>query len=553
MLRLLARLAFALICAFCLGCTARPPLTCPERGGPPWSELWSEHFHLETDVDPASARRLLGDMERLYAALAHVLPGPRRESSAKLEVVAFDRPEDMARLVGPGRSAAGFFAGKLDGDFEPHPVLVLSDDARVAQKVVFLHELTHRFLHERFAKIPTWLDEGLAQYTSTLELEGDRVVLGRRRPPAYADFTELPLGEGIAYASATGFHPAAPLGLDAAPSLRRLLDASPREFNEPAARPAFYAAAFRLTHLLATRMPERFAPFLDDLTRGASPDDAFRGRFGRDKGFEARSVRSGTDQRLERGVSGALSGPPIENGSIEAAYVAYLSEDRLETRSVALEPRQQEAPELPRAMRDADVHLLWARLRPWAGRAEATIRADLDEALAREPSFAEAHALYAQLLLSQGRENDAVRELDLAIANRPHDPRLLYARLRARPPRAPVDDRTRALIDRLADVARSATELGFLANAYGVGLERQHLGLVFAERALAADPMCWECEKIRSRIFFGGGRYAEALVAADRALALAPDGAPASGLKSERDFLARLRDADRARVHDREP
>jgi hypothetical protein len=516
MLRLTARLAFALICVFCLGCTARPPLTCPERGGPPWSELSSEHFHLETDTGPRGARRLLGEMEDLYAALARVLPWAPREPSARLEVVAFDRPEDMAILVGPGRSAAGFFAGRLDGDLEPHPVLVLSDDARVAQKVVFLHELTHRFLHERFAKIPAWLDEGLSQYTSTLELEPNRVVLGRRRPAAYADFTELPLGEGIAYASATGFHPAAALGLGAAPSLRRLLDAGPREFHEPGTREAFYAAAFRLTHLIATRMPDRLAPFLDDLLRGVSPDDAFRDRFGPDL------------------------------GSIETAYIAYLSADRLETRSVAFEPPQHEVPERLRAMRDADVHLLWARLRPWAGRAEVAVRADLDEALAREPSLAEAHALYAQLLLAQGRESDAVRELDLAILARPHDPRLLYARLRARPPRAPVDDRTHALLDRLAGVARSATELAFLANAYGVGLERAHLGLVFADRALAADPMCWECEKTRSRIFFGGGRYAEALVAADRALALAPDGAPASGLRSERDFLARLRDADRA-------
>jgi signal transduction histidine kinase/ActR/RegA family two-component response regulator len=35
-----------------------------------------------------------------------------------------------------------------------------------------------------------------------------------------------------------------------------------------------------------------------------------------DPGFEAGSVRSGTDQRLERGVSGALSGPPIGSGLV---------------------------------------------------------------------------------------------------------------------------------------------------------------------------------------------------------------------------------------------
>ena len=95
-------------------------------------------------------------------------------------------------------------------------------------------------------------------------------------------------------------------------------------------------------------------------------------------------------------------------------------------------------------------------------------------------------------------------------------------------------------------MAKSSTQLGLLADEYGVGCDRVNEGLLFAERALRADPMCWWCEKTRSRILFRGRRYAEAVAAADRALALVPDGEPAKGLRSERAFLARLRDAERS-------
>jgi tetratricopeptide (TPR) repeat protein len=510
--RRVVRLALVLFCALALStaCAVRPPLTCPERGGPLWSELSSEHLILKTDADPASARRILAELEGLYEALTCLMRRPRQAPSAKVEVVMFDRVEDLAALVGPERSSAGFFAEKLDADFEPEPIVVFPDDPRVGRATVFVHELAHRLLRERIASPPPWLDEGLAQLYSTLRVERDRIVVGERRPAAYADFAELPLSETVAYESASARRAPMPVPLACAPSLARLLDAGPHDFHAPSTRAAFYAAAFRLAHLVSTFMPDRFAAFLDDLERGASAYNAFLARLGPDL------------------------------GSLDAAYVEYLRQPRLPTTSVAHRALTPSSLVRGRAMHDANVHLLFARLRPWGARTEDAVVRDVDEALRAEPGSPEAHYMRARLDAEQGRDEDAARQLDAALAARPDEPRYLYARLAVRS--APLDDRTRALLDRLSRVATSAAEWSLVADAYGVELGRIHQGLVFAERALAADPICWRCEKVRSRILFRGGRYAEAVAAADRALALAPEGEPASGLRSERDFLARLRD-----------
>ena len=79
-----------------------------------------------------------------------------------------------------------------------------------------------------------------------------------------------------------------------------------------------------------------------------------------------------------------------------------------------------------------------------------------------------------------------------------------------------------------------------VAELYGIAGDRADEALVFAERAIRADPTCWRCEKARSRILFLGQRYDEAVQAADCGLALVPEGAPAAWLREERAFFERL-------------
>jgi len=468
-----------------LGCRpSRPPLTCPERGGPPWSELTSAHLVLKTDVDPASARDMLAGFEAVYHALAQAMPRARHAPDVKLEVVVFDRPEDYAALSWPARLGAGLSTAKLDADFERHPIAVLYDDPIVGAKLVFAHELTHLFLGERFVSLPAWLEEGLAQYYSTVRVEGDRIVLGDWLPQAYEPFEEpAPLAE--------------------------ILSTSPRALQERDGRVRFYAGAWRLCHLLATREPARLSSFLDDLERGTGPREAFLRRFGRDETW------------------------------LEDAYARYPTSTLPQVRVLAYHP-PREAPPATRLMSDAEVHLLWARIRPWRGDTEGAVARDLNEAVRRDPGAPEARYVRGKLYLDTGHDEDAARELDTALAARPDEPRFLYARLLTNAQRPAPDDRAHDLVDRLARTARSAAELSMVAELYGLAGDRADEALVFAERAIRADPTCWRCEKARSRILFLGQRYDEAVRAADRGLALVPEGAPAAWLREERAFFERL-------------
>ena len=299
----LALLALSLVAELSLACAPRAPLTCPRRGGPAWSELASPHLVLWTDVDPGEARRLLAELEGLFDALAHVMPRPRRAPAAKIEVVVFERREDYAALLWPERGSGGFFTRKLDADFEPQPIMVFYDDPLVGRETVFLHELAHRFLRERFASLPIWLDEGLAQLYSTIRVESDRVVVGERRPAAYVDFAGPPFWEGAAYEGAHDLRPPLP-ATALAPSVSELRAAGEREFHAPERRARFYAAAWRFTHLLASRPAPRFSSFLDDLERGRErPGSLRRGlrrRHGVDRGRPRRVPHEGAAAHARR-------------------------------------------------------------------------------------------------------------------------------------------------------------------------------------------------------------------------------------------------------------
>jgi hypothetical protein len=176
----------ALAFAATLGCVSlRAPLTAPHEGGPPWTEITSPHFVLETDVDPRAARTLVADFEKMYAALAYVVQRRRDEAMGRIELVLFEREQDFHEACAQDRTKGAYFSTKLVGDLEPQPIMVMHDELLDEERRgTFLHELAHRFIHERFAHVPTWLDEGLAQFYSTLRLEDGRIVMGADLPGA---------------------------------------------------------------------------------------------------------------------------------------------------------------------------------------------------------------------------------------------------------------------------------------------------------------------------------------------------------------------------------
>jgi tetratricopeptide (TPR) repeat protein len=495
-------LPLALVALVHLGCAAsRPPLTCPAHGGGAWTEATSKHFVLHTDAPAAEAERIVADFERLHDALAFVT---RRPPSVEvhIEVVRFERRKDFFEVARHDPTVVAYFAHEAPGDLEPRPTLVLhaedmSDDAQET----FLHELTHRFLSDRFATLPRWFNEGLAQYYETLHLAGGRAVLGATGNSDFSDRTTF-------WYSWRGNAQTLQIPVAKAPTIWTLVDsdrsAFSRRFKERTGPTndevdrliASYAGAWKLVHYLLDGPDAgdraRFATFVAALEHGDRPRDAFLHVFG--------------------------DGMP----RLEAAYHRYLTTPVSARRFVDLPPASTTASPTSRAMTDEEVHLAWARLLPRTAAFQAQVAAQLDEALASAPSSPEVRYARAVSAIHAKDFAAADREISAALAARPEEPRYLLAQVLAF--QASGREAPRELSERLARAATSGWQLGVAAmEAHRAG--RLDDGLALVGRAIAVDPACWECQNVRARLLLAKGSLDEALAAVDRLLSLLPDGA----------------------------
>jgi hypothetical protein len=335
-------LGLALALSASLGCASmRPPLTGPAQGGPPWTEYTSPHFTLETDTDPGPANAVVADLERRYAALAHAMHvPPGQEDGDRIELVLFERAKDYDEVTGHDRTTKAYVSIRSG-----HPTIVMSQDLLPEEtRTTFLHELAHRFIHRRYRSVPVWLDEGLAQFYSTMRVEEDRIVVGDDLPDK--TFWKQPHFSTAWHGDSFQIL----LPVHKAPGLRELVDSEKTTFrpgaeHEDVSRKereqmaCHYAASWKLVHLLMNgpdaQARDRFQVFLSKLGPKVDAGSAFRASFGDD-----------------------LS-------SLEAAYRPYLTADATNRRNIPYAAATSGAPApktTTRSMSDYEIHTLWGRL-----------------------------------------------------------------------------------------------------------------------------------------------------------------------------------------------
>jgi tetratricopeptide (TPR) repeat protein len=450
------------------GC-ARGPFVCPARGGAAWRELQSRHFVLRTDLPRSQARAALADFERSYDAFASlVFPSTRPDTPhPRVDFVLFRSEEDF-RALAP-ESATGYFLTQQNNDVEHTPAIAMHGGLREVVDRRFQHELTHRFLAHRVREAPPWLEEGLAEYYSTLRLVPGEAIVGDlpvRRVFRTELYTSAALHERWVEQR---------VAIADVPTLRALLDADYDTFHRPEVEVAHYAAAWALVHMLSNERlgyRARFHAFVDGLAAGASSADAWAESFG-----------------------------GLPRDQIERDYRRYVQRLEMDSVRVPWTTADRGRVESERRLDDGEVHLLWARTRPWDSR-ENIIRAevDLEEAVTTSPRSAEAHYWMALYDERRRRFHHAEVELQRALELRPGDQRFLLALAEllwdedsARPDGERSLERVDAVVAKLTPVARTPHALNFIARYYG---ERGQLdaGLPFARRAVEMGPGCWECQ-----------------------------------------------------------
>jgi tetratricopeptide (TPR) repeat protein len=493
MLRGLAVLACASLAA--LGCAA--PLTGPAAGGAPWAELRSAHFTMRTDLEDAEARRVLGSIEDAYDVFKRVVFPSETDPNDRIDVTVFARERDYEAIAPPAANA--YLDWSPPNDLEPVPMMVMHGALDDDKRRVLQHELTHFFVHQAFGGVPSWFDEGLAEYYSTVTVASGHAYVGLPRPDRHVNLVRAAPWDA-------GRNDEVWVPIQALPTFSRLVSLSPEAFYQRSSdsreaariRTANYLGAWGLLHLLHEGPAEyqrRYAALADMLRHGKPFGLAWRAAF---RGVGARTME------IDYGY----------HFSVPAKWHA-----------VRYTPGPAAPPAELRPMRDAEVHLLWARMMRWSGAELERAARQLDEAAASERDAPEVLFWRAVFATSARRDYaEAVRGFDTALARKPDDPRLLLGLARALAAwewagHAPPPGRLARTVDALVKRATSPAQLDFVARYH---LQRGRLAEAapLAERAAKADPTCASCWDTWAQVAYRKGDVAEALAAQQRAIAM---------------------------------
>lgn len=405
--------------------------------GAAWVRLTSAHFELYTDIGEGKGRAILERLELARHAFA-AAPGAPPASPLPVRVLLFGSARDF-RPLRPSESTVGFFQGGPERNY-----IVLEWAGEETGRVA-LHEHVHLILNHATVSLPRWLEEGLAEFYSTLQAERDAVVIGA---PVVQHLDTLRRSRW----------------LDANTLAAVTRDSPFYSRRELAA--LFYAQSWALVHMLSVseayrRGMPRFAELLEQEGAAAAFQQAFGktleaalaglARYVSEGRFVA--VRVALEPGAGRQTYRAL--PVSEEEALQVRAELLLDMGRAEEAERLYRRLQARTPDLPsvhaglgavalsrrdyaaarrhleRAIElgasDARTHFEYAMLLRESGGPSEAVLASLRKAVSLNPQFAEAHFMLGGALLGRGRRLEAIEHLKQAAALLPRQSSLWRA------------------------------------------------------------------------------------------------------------------------------
>ena len=142
-------------------------------------EVRSPHYRVLTNGRPSDARHVAHEFEQMRYVFAHLNPGFRVDSGPPMLIFAV-RDEYTARSLEPtvwkrkGVKPLGTFGH----GWEKQYVMVRLDATGVNVHSVVYHEYTHSILHMNVLWLPTWLDEGMAEFYGYTRFRKNKIYIG---------------------------------------------------------------------------------------------------------------------------------------------------------------------------------------------------------------------------------------------------------------------------------------------------------------------------------------------------------------------------------------
>ena len=238
----------------------------PAQAADTWTYASSDHFEVYTTGGARTAREALIYFDRVHAFFTEFMRlAPPTSAPTRLVVFSGDRQFEPYR---PSQAAVAFYQPGPDRDY-----IVMQSLDESAYPIV-VHEYVHLVIRHSGGTLPLWLNEGLAEFFSTLEPEGNRMSVGRVPPGRRQDMTQ-----GVAL-----------MELD---ELFGVTHSSP-EYRSRSHAGVFYSESWALTHMLMTddRYRARFDPFLKLVSSGMPSAEAMMTAYGKDAASVGRDLTS---------------------------------------------------------------------------------------------------------------------------------------------------------------------------------------------------------------------------------------------------------------------
>jgi len=139
-----------------------------------WHKLSSPHFELLTSAGERKGRELVLHLEQIRSFFS-TTTGMRLDSTAPVRVVLFGS-EGEYRPYRLNEFASAYYHRSNDRDY------IVMHAAATDSFPAAVHEFTHLLIARSGARLPVWLEEGLAEVYSTLTAVGGKVQVGAVKP-----------------------------------------------------------------------------------------------------------------------------------------------------------------------------------------------------------------------------------------------------------------------------------------------------------------------------------------------------------------------------------
>jgi tetratricopeptide (TPR) repeat protein len=228
-----------------------------------WRRVDSPNFVVVGDVGARDLRDIAVKFEAFRETLSRLLTERATATAVPTVVIVFpsDRAFTPLKPLYNGKpiDLAGYFMPRQDATY----IAVVAGGPQDGLNVVF-HEYAHLITSNTTRQVPTWLNEGVAEYYSTFEVSGDgrEALIGRAVPWHLLRLRETRL-----------------LSLDQLLNV----DRASSLYNEGDRRSVFYAQSWALTHMILQSQPKRtnaLVAYLTGVGEGKPPGEAWNQAFG---------------------------------------------------------------------------------------------------------------------------------------------------------------------------------------------------------------------------------------------------------------------------------